>query len=160
MGKLRECWIWLKSLHTGPTVWFFYETTLPFCFVQFGSKSSLVYIIFWTCTQSASSYIPPTRDTGTRLMSSMPPTQLTRHVRQGNTCVLYTLWNKCISFHATRTIYMAFPLGRLCCVDFRKQVRILLWHPHNLCSMSKESSKESSRYPTLWLCKNNKANEN
>ena len=68
----------------------------------------------------------------------------------GNTCILFTLRNRCISFYATHITYAAFPQRHQHPVYFRKQVHILLCHPCNLCGMSKESS---SWYPTLlpWI---------
>ena len=49
-----------------------------------------VYIIFQMSTQSTWSHLPSTRCMCTRLLSSMPSTQLTRHFCWGNTCILFT----------------------------------------------------------------------
>ena len=99
MGRVRESWRWLKCTHTGTTVWFLCETSLPFCFVLLGSKSSLVYIIFWTPTQSLWSHLPhpPTHWMQTCLLSTMSPTQLTWLLCWGNTCIPFTLENRCTS---------------------------------------------------------------
>ena len=84
------------------------------------SKSSLVYIIFRTPTQSLQSH-PSSRCTWTRLLFSMPPTQLTRHFRRGNTCILFNLKNRCTFCYAISATYVAFPVG---CrpIYFKKQV--------------------------------------
>ena len=132
--------------HTEAMVWFFCETSLPFCFVLPGSKSPLVYIIFLMPTQSLQSYLPPTCCTLTCLLSSMPLTQLMQYFGWRNICILFTLGKRCIFCYVTHATYVAFLLGHLHPVYFRKQVHILLCYPYNLCGMSKESS---SRYPTL-----------
>ena len=66
-------------IHTRATVRFSCETSLSFWFVLPESKYFLVYVIFRTPTHSLCSYVPPTRCTWIRLLSSMPPTQLMRH---------------------------------------------------------------------------------
>ena len=128
MGRVSGNRRWLKcTQREGRWGAFFYETSLPFCFVLSGSKSSLVYIIF-------------------RLLSNIPRTQFIRLFCWGNTCVLFILGKKCTSSYATLTTYVAFPQGHRRLVYFWKQVWILLWHPCNLGSMSKEFS---GRYSTL-----------
>ena len=103
------------------------------------SKMSLVYILFRVSTQSSLSHLPPTRWTWTHRLFSMLPTPLTRHFRWGNTCVLFTLGNSCVSCYATHTTYSEFPLEHLCPVYFRQQAHILLYHQLNLCVMLRES---------------------
>ena len=63
-----------------------------------------------------------TRCTWIRLLSSMPPTQFTWHFREGATCGLFTLGNRCISCYATHATYRRFckdicillTLGHMC----------------------------------------------
>ena len=74
------------------------------------------------------------------LLSSMPPTR-------GNTYFLFTLGDGWISCYVPHETYVAFPPGHLRPVLFR--LHILLYHPRNLCSISKESS---GRYPTMLRC--------
>ena len=96
-GKLRESWRWLKCRYTGLMVWFFCETSLPFCFILPGLKSFQVYLTFWTPTQSSGSHIPPMCCTWTHLLSYKPPTQLPQLLCIGNTCILFTFGNRCTS---------------------------------------------------------------
>ena len=111
-------------------------------------KSSLVYMIFWIPMQSSWSHHLPMHCTWTHLLSSMPPMQLTQHFHWGNIYFLFTLGNKCTSccfsslsiwsfLHTTHAIYVAFLLGHLHPVYFRKQVYFLLCHPRNSHGMSK-----------------------
>ena len=93
--------------HAGAPVWFFSETSLPFCFILPEWISSLAW------------YFPNTHvvlvvtfstlyDTWTRCLSSM---LFTRNFQWGNTCVQVTLEIRCISCYATHRTYVAFPLG-------------------------------------------------
>ena len=163
----RESWWGLKCArthththtHTGASVRFFCETFLLFCFVLPGSTFSLVYRIFRTPTQSSLSNVPPTRCTWTRLLSSMPHMQLTRHFRWGDTFILVTLGNRCTSCCTTNATYVAFPLGHHP-VYFGKHVYILLRSPRNLCDMSKKSfgryqtgrEKGKKQQPWKYVC--------
>ena len=152
MGRVRESQRWLKCTHTGAMVWFFCEISLPFCFILSKLKSSVVYIIFQTPTQSFWLHVSPMHCMWTHLLSSMPPTQLTWHFHWGNTCILFTLGNRCtfccfsassigLCKHATDIISTAFPLGYLFPVYFRRQVYFLLYYPRNLHGMSKRVFK-------------------
>ena len=105
-----------------------------------GLKSSLVYIISWTPTQSSWSHLSCTLYTWTHLLSIIPPIQLTRHFHSGNACVLFTLGKRYISYYATCATYVKFLLGYLRPVYFRKQVHILLRDPRYSRGISKESS--------------------
>ena len=51
----------------------------------------------------------------------MPSTQLKRHYRRGNTCVLLTLRNKCTSYYAIHETYAAFLLGHLHLVTLQER---------------------------------------
>ena len=104
-----------------------------------GRNPVLFYIFFRTPTKSSWSNLPPVRCAWTRLLSSMPPTQTTRHYRWGNICVLFTFGNKWTSFYTTHTIYTALPQEHRL-IYIRKQVHILLYHLCKLCGISKESS--------------------
>ena len=87
---------WLKCTHTWVTVLFFCETILIFMLRSIESKSSLVYIIFRTPTQSSWSHLPLTRCTWICLLFSMPPMQLMSYFRWS--IVLFTLGNRCTSY--------------------------------------------------------------
>ena len=89
--------------------------------------------------QSTGLHVSPTHCTWTCLLSTMPPMQLMQHFCWGNTCILFTLGNRCTCCYATHTTYAAFLLGYHP-VYFRKQEYILLCQLYNLGSMSKESS--------------------
>ena len=62
------------------------------------SLFSWVYIIFETPTQSSWSQLPPTHCEWACSMSSIQPTQLTRHYHRGSIHVMFTLENRCTSF--------------------------------------------------------------
>ena len=98
MSTVKEGRRWPGCIHIGVTVRVFCETSLPFCFVLPGLKSSLVYIIFRTPMQSSWSHTPPpVLWTWIRPLTSMPPTQLTRHFHWGNASILFTLINRSAS---------------------------------------------------------------
>ena len=136
-------------------MWFFCETSLPFCFILPGSKSSLVYIFSQIPMQFLWSHFPPRHCAGIHILSSMPPTQLLMHFCWGSS-IPFTLGNGCISCYATwvawvyfrkpvytHATHMAFLLGYHPGY-FRKQVCILLCQPHNLCQRDL-----SGQYSTL-----------
>ena len=89
------------------TVRFFNETSLLFCFVLSGPKSSLVYKIFRIPTRTLG-VTPPayTLHVDTPL-SSEPPNKFTWRFRRGTTCVRLTLGSKCTSCYATHAAYAA-----------------------------------------------------
>ena len=97
-------WVMHKSVGDGQNA---HTERRPFCFIIPGSKSSQVYMIFETPTQSLWSRLPPMRCTWTRLLSSTSPTQLMWYFRRRNTCVLFALGNRCISSYATHATYAA-----------------------------------------------------
>ena len=93
-------WRWLRFTYVGVMVRFFCETSLPFCFVLPGSKSSMVYIIFWMSTQFSWSHLSfaccmwayfllechPCNFYG--ISAGLPPSLLRHHV-------LFSLGNRC-----------------------------------------------------------------
>ena len=115
-----------------------------FCFLP-GSEHFLVSIISATHTKSSWSQVPPTRCMWTRLQSNMQPTQITRHFRRVNNCILFNLGNRRICFFATPATYTEFLQGNSP-VYFKRKLYIILSYPRNLCSMLKESF---GRYPTI-----------
>ena len=123
---------WMHTHRSNGVV--FLENLFAFLFYSPRSKSSLVYIISWTPTQSFWLHLPLMHHTWTHLMSSMPPTQLTWYFLWGSS-VLFTLENRCTSCYASHATYAAFLLGHHP-VYLRKQACILLCHRHNLCDMS------------------------
>ena len=127
LGRVRESRRWQKYTHREEKVWFFSEISMPLSLVLPGTKSPLVYIIFQMPTQSSWSYLPLTRWTRTHLLSSILPTQLTRHFlhpvyfRKQVYILLCHLRN-------LRSISAQAPASRL----LGKPKCILLSHPPNL----------------------------
>ena len=143
-GKLRTSWGWLKCSQTGITA----VSLWKFCFCAsfcLDWNSFLIYIIFWTPTQSL----------WTHLLSSMPPMQSMWYFCWENTCVLFPLGNKCTSGYATHT---AFLLGRHPIYP-QKQTHILSCHPlmryvKGIFLSLSNTSHKNRQYVTL---KNSKA---
>ena len=106
MSRERESDMAEMRTHRGDCG-FFCETTLPFCFVLCRLKSSLVYIIFQVPMQSSWSHLPTTHCMCTCLLSSILPTQLTRHFHLGSICIAFTLGNSCIFCYAIHATYAA-----------------------------------------------------
>ena len=145
--RQRQSW----CTHTRATVWFFCETSLPFCFVLPWLKSYLVYIIFQMLTQILMVMLP-TYTLHLDTSFGMPPTQFMSYFHWRTTCILFTLRKMYTSCYATHTTYVAFSLGNnLCPAYFRKHMHLQLCHPHNLSSMSKRSFNQ---YPTPWVLLN------
>ena len=126
--------------HRGPTVRFFCETSLPFCFEIFSRLYNFPGVqTIIVVTRPANELNVDT------LLSSMPSLQLSWHFRWGYTSFLFPFGNRYTSFYTTHTTWAAFPLRYLRPVYFWEQVHVLLYHTCNLCGMSKEST---GRYPT------------
>ena len=89
------------------------ETSLPFCFVLPGSKSSLVYIIFQISTKILAIKTPANMLHVGMPLFCMHFTKLTWHFHWGITYVLFTLGNRWTSCYASHVTYAAF-LGKTC----------------------------------------------
>ena len=139
MGGIRESRRWLKCTYTRATVRFFCETSLPFCFVLPGSKSSLAYIIYQRPTQSSWSHLQPTCYTWTRLLYSMPPTQLTWYFRWENTCVVFPFGNRWLP------VFFLLPVSDSSCMPPTQFTQQFRW---GICVMFTLGNRSVSCYAT------------
>ena len=132
-------WRWLKCTHTGVTVRFFSETSLPFCFILSWSKSFLIYQIFRLPMQFSWTHVLP---------MCFPWTRSCLAFRQRNLCSGTSAQEYQRTFYFRKQVHISLcHLHNLCGtpldhrpIYFRKHVYILLFHPFNLCCLSKKCS--------------------